>query len=381
MSEYREPKAGVDAPRRWRVIGAVVVILSLLGAAGAEYALRKAPQLLGPPAQLRQQAILMKHATKPDKDVGFVLQPNQHRRMTTPDFTYVRTTDSRGFVNPEPWPQTADIVFLGDSLGIGEGVGLEGQFARLIAARLPERRIVNLALPGAGVERQYRIYRHVGAALKPHLVVACLYLASDLLNDAHFYAWLQDPQGMDFNRFRLSYQRRNDPRPAYHPMRLLERSRLYAWAQRLASFGFASAASERHRFRDGAEIFLDPRQLPFHTRPMNASDPQLTRLFSALARLREATAQDGANLLIALIPSKEELFGAAPAAGAPTAMTHARRRLQDEGYAVLDLYPPLRKYGQQSAPYFRQDIHLNAAGNQVVANAFLDWRRRRMATP
>ena len=381
MVEHREPQAGVGAPRRWRAIGAVVAALFLLGAAGAEYALRKAPQLLGPPAQIRRQAILMKHATVPDKEVGFVLQPNQHRRITTPDFTYVRTTDSRGFVNPEPWPKTADIVFLGDSLGIGEGVGLEGQYARLAAAGLPERRIVNLAMPGAGAERQHRIYRHLGAALKPRLVVACLYLASDLLNDAHFYAWLQDAQGMDFNRFRLTYQRRHDPRSAYHPMRFLERSRLFALGQRLASRGFAGAASERYRFADGAEIFLNPRQLPFHTQPMSPDDPLLTQLFGALARLRETVEQDGAKLLIALIPSKEELFGATPAAAAPTAMTHVRQGLREAGYAVLDLYAPLQEYGRQRAPFFRQDIHLNAAGNQVVAEAFLDWWRRHMATP
>lgn len=102
-----------------------------------------------------------------------------------------------------------------------------------IDAMLTGETALNLGNPGAGAERQYRIYSRFGAPLRPRLVVVSLYLASDLENDKHFHAWLVDPQGMDYDRFRLSYRRRIEQPSQSHFSKRLEEHPLYGWAQSL----------------------------------------------------------------------------------------------------------------------------------------------------
>src|SRR3970040_816060 len=77
----------------------------------------------------------------PDDEIGFLGRPLRHAAIETIDYSYTSESDEYGFANAGPWPERADIVFLGDSL-----------------------------LTGAGV-------------------VACLYVASDVDNAKHFDAW------------------------------------------------------------------------------------------------------------------------------------------------------------------------------------------------
>ena len=83
-----------------------------------------------------------------------------------PDYTFVMRLDSAGFPNREPWPSPADLAVLGNSLVVGEGVGIERGFSTLVANRLGTERVVNFGLGGASPEHQLRIYhRYVARSI------------------------------------------------------------------------------------------------------------------------------------------------------------------------------------------------------------------------
>jgi hypothetical protein len=358
------------------VIYGAIALLAVVLLWRAEKEIRKLPQYMLPSWQVRYYA---NHAPKikvlPDGEIGFLMRPNQHEAIQTPDFAFVRVTDNKGFPNRDPWPTQADIVFLGDSLLVGEGVGLAGSFPQLIAKMLPNQRLVNLGVPAAGPERQYPIYRRFGAGLHPRLVVACLYLAADFENDLHFQSWLREGKNTDYNSYRFRFRDAHDTRWAFEPDRLFERSWLLGMARELVA-GWAAGENrvpDRHRFPDGAEVLLYRPAIDFAAEALAANDARVEAMLKALETLREFVIHHDADLLVMLIPSKEELFGVDPSASAHNIVSRTRQRLEDARFPVLDLYPALQQGGVRQSPYFTRDIHLNEYGNRLVAEHFVAW--------
>jgi SGNH hydrolase-like domain, acetyltransferase AlgX len=362
---------------KWVWRGGVLLLTMLLLLALGETILRRMPVQPWFPApwQLRLHERTRQHQVVADDDVGFLLQPHQQQVVRNLDYHYVKETDAHGFPNREPWPQQAEIVILGDSLVTGEGVGIEAQFSTLIDRQLADQRVVNLGVPGAGPERQYRIFRRFGDALQPHWVVTCWYLVSDLDNDTHFHSWIADSAGMDYDRFRLTYDRRLPPPSRLRPSRLLNRSLLVALGREATAVWFGEGASTRLRriFPDGTHMLFDQRKIPFVTTPVAADDARIERAFDSLDRLRQVAQRQQASVLVVLIPSKEELFGRVAELPADNAMARVRHRLQAARIPVLDLYAALRQAGASQPPFFSRDSHLNHLGNRIVAEQFMVW--------
>ncbi len=359
----------------------------LLGAIVGEAVLRSRPDWLPPRWQIRMHERTRKHRVVPHAEIGFLLQPNQRQQARNRDYDYLKETDAHGFPNREPWPEQADIVFLGDSLLTGEGVGIDQQFSTLIGRQLSGLQVINLGVPGAGPERQYRVYRQFDIGHHPHVVVACWYLISDLDNDTHFDAWLQDDKGMSYNRFRLTYARRTapPPTPMSRLMRVLHRSALYgygqAWLQRV--YGDPASWRLQHRLADGTEMVLDERKLPFITAAAVADDPRLLRAMASLGRLQALAASRQASVVVMLLPSKEELYddhdhgGVGVETHGATLLTRVRQYLRSARVPTLDLYEPLGLNRQAQAPFFPRDSHLNYHGNRLVADHFVAWWQTR----
>ncbi|ETW96913.1 MAG: hypothetical protein ETSY1_24705 [Candidatus Entotheonella factor] len=352
-------------------------LLILLGAIAGEAVLRSRPGWLPPQWQIRMHERTRKHRTVPHADIGFLLHPHQHQQTRNRDYDYLKETDAHGFPNREPWPEQAEIVFLGDSLLTGEGVGIDHQFSTLIDRQLPNLKVINFGVPGAGPERQYRVYRQFDIGHHPHVVVACWYLASDLDNDTHFDAWLKDDGGMTFNRFRLTYARRAAPKPPISRLtRLLRRSVLYgygqAWLQHID--GERTPWRARRQFDDGTEMIFDERKLPFITTAVTAEDPRLLRAMASLKRLQALAASRQAKVVVMLLPSKEEMyFGDAVETETPTMLTRMRQYLHSARVPTIDLYEILRRRGRTQVPFFPRDSHLNHDGNRIVAEYFVAW--------
>jgi hypothetical protein len=340
----------------------------------AELTIRNHPEFMLPEWQIRYHT---NRATKakvvPDTDLGFLMAPNQREPIQARDFSYVRETDSKGFPNRDPWPAQADIVFLGDSLVVGEGVGLADSFPQLIAKMLPKHSLVNLGVPGAGVERQARIYRRFGLGLHPRWVVGCLYLAADFRNDLLFRSWLR--QGRNTIYDGVEFRRTQETRSEFNLERLFERSWLLGMGRELARRAFAgeNRLPDRYDFADGSEILLNRAILELATEAVPVNDERLEAMLRTLQDLRAEVARHDGQFMLMLIPSKEELFGLDARAMTMNAMARARERLEQQQFAVLDLYPVIRSAGARRSPYFTIDIHLNKYGNRIVAEQFVAW--------
>jgi hypothetical protein len=355
-------------------IGIAVVLYFLLWE--VEKAARRTPQLMLPHWRIRYFA---KHVKKPnlvpDAEIGFLLAPNQHQEIQAPDFTFLRETDSKGFPNRDPWPTEADIVLLGDSLVVGEGVGLAKSFPQLIGKMLPHLKLVNLGLPGAGAERQYPIHLRFGAGLRPRLVVACLYLAADFDNDRHFDSWLREGKNTDYNDYRLNFRKTHDIRLAFDPEPLFERSWLLGMARELIIRSIAgnNRIPDRFLFPDGTEVLFDGNKLEFAAEAVATDDGRIGALLKSVEKLRDLVVRHDGKLIVVLIPSKEELFGVSASRRDRNLVSRARQRFEDAKVPVLDLYPAILKSGAKQSSYFRLDIHLNEYGNRIVAEQFVAW--------
>jgi hypothetical protein len=355
-------------------IGIAVVLYFLLWE--VEKAARRTPQLMLPQWRIRYFANRAKKPKLvPDAEIGFLLAPNQHQEIQAPDFTFVRETDSKGFPNRDPWPTQADIVFLGDSLVVGEGVGMAKSFPQLIGKMLPHLKLVNLGLPAAGPERQHPIYRRFGAGLQPHLVVACLYLAADFANDLHFDSWLREVKKTDYNDYRLEFRKTHDTRSAFDPEPLFERSWLLGMARELVirSIAGKNHIPDRYLFPDGTEVLFDGNKLQFAAESVATDDGRIGALLKSVEKLRDLVARHDGKLLVVLIPSKEELFGVSASRRDRNLVSRTRQRFEDAKLPVLDLYPAILKSGAKQSPYFGLDIHLNEYGNRIVAEHFVAW--------
>jgi lysophospholipase L1-like esterase len=92
-------------------------------------------------------------------------------------------------------------------------------------------------------------------------------------------------------------------------------------------------------------------------------------LLDPLERLRTDVAAQGARLLVVLMPSKEEIHGAAQLPELLRVAEEARRELHRRGFAVVDLYPAFRAESRVRAAFFRADPHPNDTGHRLMAQA------------
>ena len=337
------------------------------------------PHRAPPVVQIRAQGKLLTAQRLdnviPDADVGFVLPANMDQWVQTLDFDFQRVTDEHGFINAAAWPDQADIVFLGDSLVMAEGVGLENGFAARVDMDLVDRTVLNLSVPGAGLERQYRIFEKFAADLQPQLVVACIYISSDLTNDTHFLGWLEEPLDKSFNKYRLSYSRRNAQEERGTLQWRVRHHILADWVLSVVEPVLWGEHEIVHRrvMPDGAELFFSRDAVKFSKRSFDGSEAELENLFAALDRLQGAVRKVNADLVFMLLPSKEEIFAEDVVARRDSAAGILREELGRRDIPYLDLYPLLQEAGRQHTPFFTRDAHMNEYGNKVVADAFTHW--------
>jgi lysophospholipase L1-like esterase len=364
-----------------RRLGISLATLLLLAIAG-EVLVRLVPGLspAGPDSseiaqQIKTQSIQARMVYAPHPELGALIAPALDHAIETLDFTYTLRTDHAGFPNAEPWPDQVDVAVLGDSLLVGPGVGREGQFTTLLQQRLNGRPVLNFGLPGAGTEHAYLAYRTYVEPLAPELVVAVLCVAWDIDNSAHFARWRTERPDSDFTEYRFSYGETHLS-PWDTIKRRLARSQLlrlgYGSIKPLLN---GTPLLEQITFANGDTIFLSARAQRRLAQGMDRPGvPNLRDIFfGPLDQLRTAVGAAGAQFMIALLPSKEELYGAEAFPAVLRPIEDVKAELEARRFALLDLYPTLRAAGRERSPYFRTDIHLNELGNQIVADALAGW--------
>ena len=335
--------------------------------------------------QIRAQWELTATTYAPDPELGARLAPLRRDAFDTPEFDYTLQTDHAGFTNPEPWPSHADVAVLGDSLLNGTGVGIDGQFTTLLDRRLEDQTVFNLGLPGGGTEHQYRTYRRYAAPLAPDLVIAVLWLMWDIDNSVQFEHWLTEAAGQDFTQYRKSYgtTHRQDAQEATGPGRiwqsvkdLLGRSLLVrAACGSVKSLLGTDPTIDAVTLPDGDTIVLSARgQMRLAAGADRPDTPNIREVFfGPLQRLQTEVEAHGGRFLVVLVPSKEELYAAEAFPEVLRTVREVKAELVARQLPVLDLYPEFRERGENASPFYPVDMHLNALGNQIVADAIERW--------
>jgi lysophospholipase L1-like esterase len=375
-TERRDGAAGGRA--RGRLRGAALDLL-LLGLSGlvalglAELVLRLFPNLLGEEAALRVHWVEVAGDTDAggqslmvdDPEIGFLYRPGLEGRIARGDLDFGFRLDGRGFRNPEPWPEPARLVLLGDSMAFGYGASDGRDWPSLLRARLPAAGLVNLGLIGSGPLQQERVYERFGAPLRPAVVLLALFAGNDLDDDRAFAHWLEHGAAGSYRRFRGQGDRWLD-------------DSLLGLAQRTHLFWFASELAGRLRNRDrGRSVVLDDgsRLQLVLPRPGGPAAGDLDRTVAVVARLRARVERDGGRLLVLLMPTKEEVYLPLLGETAVRPSELARARLEPLGVPVLDLGEALRARASRRGPalYFAVDGHPGPEGQAVLAEAVGSW--------
>jgi hypothetical protein len=372
----------------YRALILVAIAIALIAGA-AEIVLRLYPDLRPSRTQDQIKALQASNVSADwfvaDEELGFLGAPARRQMVTTPDYQFLSENDSQGFPNREPWPRHADIVFLGDSLIIGTGVGIDKQFTTLLANRYPDIRIVNLGLPGASPQQQLGIFRRYGRTLAPRLVVATLYVASDVDNAVHYQGWLKSGKQQNYNEYRLSYgikqgkaAESNQPlgeRIWSETKKKLRRLAIVEELKYIVRVWWKGQVDEI-RYPDGTQALLSIRAQGALAGGLNqdAYEGIEDSFFGALEELDREVQSHNARLVVLLIPSKEETF--AYQSSYPDVLNtikQVRARLGAMGLTFIDVYQRIRTAAEARNPYFSRDIHLNAFGNELVADELAQW--------
>ena len=391
---------------RKRLIRVFVLAAVILGLAvvATELLLRVFPEARPSYVQQRIDALYAGDAddpgwSVPDDELGFVGKPLRHDVIETIDFTFTAESDEYGFANAGPWPERADIVFLGDSLLTGSGVGIDGQVTNLVAKRLPDYSVINLALSGASPQHLLRIFRRFGTQLHPKLVIAGLYVVSDVDNAKHFDAWERAGRQWGYNEFRRNHYLEtrakilgNDDRATDTGTEGTADRAEPVWRAQLRRAINATAVGTEFLYllepwrkgllhevewHDGSKVFLFKRFQKRLVQGVGDDYPSISEIFfDPLRELRRAVEATGGTFVVVLIPSKEEIFTTRGNVDMLRLAREVRQHLDEFGMPVLDLYPPIAEVARTTAPFYPHDIHLNEAGNVAAANAIVDWINR-----
>lgn len=108
-------------------------------------------------------------------DFGYHFTPNTVKRHSQPEHSYLIRTNSYGFRGEEPdWDSTYRILLLGDSYGMGQGVGERKYISSLTMEALRNKglnlSIFNTAISGYSGINELKVLKKIGPIFRPGLV-------------------------------------------------------------------------------------------------------------------------------------------------------------------------------------------------------------------
>jgi lysophospholipase L1-like esterase len=247
-------------------------------------------------------------------------------------------------------PGERRVLAIGDSFTFGHGVGDDEAYPAVLAARLRARHgdvtVLNGGVPGYSTDQAYAFFVRHGAALDADLLLAGIHCSDVSDNYESSLYDLEDGRLVPRDARRSHLYRLGSvlgELPA-----VLQRSRLFDVA--IASVDWQDAASARPAVADldawsRAKIVAEIRDL--HARGIAGA----MRTAAILMPCKKALAEHGAD-------GFGSLAADLAAAGVPVLeATSAMQRVQ------ADL----------TALFFREDVHLNVAGNRVLAEVIADF--------
>jgi len=324
--------------------------------------------------------------------IGYLHKPNNTFIVAGRDFRAVNHTDGYGFRNAWPWPETAEIVTVGDSLTFGYGVEDDQAWPALIARNLFPNRLINLGLNGAGPHQYLRVYETFGTRLRPKVLLVGFLVANDFWDADMFDRWLKlGAQGnylvwRDFGRPRSTDLSLNQPIGDL-VVSILWRCHLLASNSRLYNFlhhvrksltkylqGYGFSELKPFQAPDGTQLQLDPGGFANQAGIGQPGHRAFDISVEALQRLDSIARANGTRLLVVLQPSKEEVY--LPLMGETTFDADPGRplrvKLGELGIPYIDLLPDFRsRAAKGEVLFFEVDGHPNARGYALIAELVL----------
>jgi lysophospholipase L1-like esterase len=352
----------------------LLVLLSLvLALVAGEGLLRAFPSLL--PLEL-QIALEDSRETRSVSHpyIGNLHRPDSTLTVRTSEFEIPYPTDAHGFNNAGPWPATADIVAVGDSLTFGYGAAPDEAWPALIARELPGSKVINLGLIGAGPQQHLRVYETFGVPLKPKALLIGFFLANDFWDAEKFDAWLKSGVGGNY----MAWRDLAGDRTAFLGDALLgdvlRSSYLYHWARfvREVYRDWRAGEPKDLQLANGSHVKLRPDDLAEKTAYIEPGNRIFDLSLDALERISAIATSHGTHVIVVLQPGKEETYlplldGTPADPGASL-----RAALQARGIEYLDLLPLFREHAAGGVKLFYEfDGHPNAEGYRLTAEGIL----------
>jgi lysophospholipase L1-like esterase len=299
------------------------------------------------------------------------------------DFAAVHYTDGHGFRNAWPWPAEAEIVVLGDSLAFGYGVEDDAAWPAILDRALPQLRVINLGLIGAGPQQYLRVYETFGRQLRPRLLLVGLFVGNDFWDTVLYDRWLASGGEGNYMVWRDFGRGSTDEfNVRYLKQTLRKHSYVYDLLRHARSVYRDWRSSEPRLLQlvDGSRLQLRPSYLASRARAADPDHPAFQLVLHALECIQEIAKASGSHVLFVFQPTKEEVYMPLLGEVAPDPGQSLRAALDRLELDYLDLTPPFRqraKIGEQL--FFEEDGHPNRQGYQLIAHEVLARLREKAA--
>jgi len=235
------------------------------------------------------------------------------------------------------------IVVMGDSMVFGSGgVEVPDRFTDILERSTENVEVINMGVPGYGADQEYLYLKTEAFKYHPDLVVFCAFF-NDF--DESFSA-INPGSGRPKGYFSLSAGQLVFHSPSF--------SMFYKLSQDTYLLGLADVALRK----------ISGAYRRLYRRPGLVLDPEarlatFTRLYTSAAELCR---QHGSEFVILYLPYPGQV-----------STINIQQVMDDlaatDNIRTLDLMDTMQRAQAVSPAYFRNDIHLNKYGHQVVANA------------
>jgi hypothetical protein len=312
-----------------------------------------------------------------DPLLGTLAQPYHTGPFVGTGFRANYHTDGHGFRNAQPWPDTAEIVVVGDAVVFGYGVEEEQGWPALLARAVAPTRVINLGLLEAGPQQYARVYATFGTTLHPNIVLVGLSMADDFGDAELFARWEHEGSGESYRLWREGQDLLGSlpyPLHALSPL-LAQYSSLYQVLR--ASRRLARTSSQVVWVLGGRYLQVRPHRLAAMRAQARPEQQSFHLVLDALAYLQVVARAYGTQVLVVIQPSKEMTY-LSPRDEATPGPSHAlRQALAERGVESLDLTPVFRQWAATGEPlFFTANRYPNAQGQALIAQEVI----QRLAT-
>ena len=259
--------------------------------------------------------------------------------------------------DPEVKVSECDWLFIGDSFTQGAQVNFEELYTSKIYDNFPNKIILNAGISGWGLPDYYNYYISEGYKFKPQKVFTQICIFNDFMNV------IQSEIGLSEH--------------------LMEVSNLY----RFIKYNLQYETVDELPLKRWTEPFYPTEQMNidyniFYKKKSERKSNDINEFKRYLKKLNEAVKSNGSELVVILIPTKEQIyykcfdevvsnFKLDVSSLNMKAPNELMTELQKEsGFRLIDLYGPFIK--EPKMLYYERDEHLNRDGHTLIANEISD---------